>query len=351
MGGAQSEEFSAYQRFFGLGKVSVYASKSDSLTVLRTPGLIRRSAPESYHLSLITKGTVGLTIDGRDSLYEPLGMRTNESSRPFEIRLGTRGERIEAISVDVPKAVLPLPPARADRVIGRPLDGRGGVGALFAGFLTTLATSTRSYSAADVPRLETVLTDLLATLFAHELDTLDALPPETRHRTLTLRVRSFIHQHLGDSGLTPHTVAAHHISVSHLHRIFRERDRSEGGPNTVMGYIHEQRLERARRDLADPALRTRPVQEIAHPWGFTHHAVFTRAFRAAHGLPPREYRSRQLQPDLRAGQHRHGKGHSGEGHRSPEWPRNRARPYECLGAVRDGNRSGRPLLPLQSTGN
>ncbi|MEV4974642.1 helix-turn-helix domain-containing protein [Streptomyces scopuliridis] len=294
-GGTPSEDFGAYQRFFKLGGVSVYASKTDSFAVLRTPKLIRRSDPEIYHLSLITKGTVGLTIDGRDSVYGPLGMRTNESSRPFEIRVGTRGERIEAISVDVPKAVLPLPPARADRVIGRPLDGRGGVGSLFAGFLTTLAANTRSYTAADAPRLETVLTDLLATLFAHELNTLDALPPETRHHTLTLRVRSFIHQRLGDPDLTPNTVAAvHHISVSQLHRIFRERALAEGGPSTVMGYIRHQRLEGARRDLADPVQSTVPVHRVAARWGFTHHAVFTRTFRAAYGIAPRDYRHQEL---------------------------------------------------------
>ncbi|MFC9427609.1 hypothetical protein [Streptomyces sp. NPDC056987] len=42
-------------------------------------------------------------------------MRTSESSRPFEIRLDIRGKRIEATGVDVPKAVLPLPPARRGR--------------------------------------------------------------------------------------------------------------------------------------------------------------------------------------------------------------------------------------------
>ncbi|NJQ00300.1 AraC-like ligand-binding domain-containing protein [Streptomyces zingiberis] len=295
------EDFAAHQRHFALGRLSVYTSEIHPLSVIRTPRLIRRSDPEMYHLSLITKGTVGLTIDDRDSLYGPLAMRTNESSRPFEIRLGTDGEAIEAVSVDLPKAVLPLPPARADRVIGRPLDGRGGVGALLAGFLTTLAAGTRSYTGADVPRLETVLTDLLATLFAHELDTLDALPAETRRHTLTLRIRSFIHQRLGDPELTPHAVAAaHHISVSQLHRIFREEAPAGGGPDTVMGYIRAQRLERARRDLADPALRTRSIGEIALRRGFTHHVVFTRAFRAAYGIAPRDYRHLELGDPVRS---------------------------------------------------
>ncbi|MFC9429602.1 hypothetical protein [Streptomyces sp. NPDC056987] len=168
------EGFWAYKRIVEMGRVSLYTTGLDSLTIRRTPRMIRQSDPEMYNLALITRGTTVLTFDGRDRVYGPLELRTGESSRPFELRMDSRGERVEAICVDVPKAVLPLPRAMADRVIWRPLDGRGGVGALFAGFLTTLAANTRSYTAADVPRLETVLTDLLATLFAHELDTLDA---------------------------------------------------------------------------------------------------------------------------------------------------------------------------------
>ncbi|WPB89422.1 helix-turn-helix transcriptional regulator [Streptomyces malaysiensis] len=106
-----------------------------------------------------------------------------------------------------------------------------------------------------------------------------------------MRVRAFIDSHLHDPELTPTAIAAaHHISVSYLHRIFQEEAPTDGGPGTVMGHVRERRLERARRDLADPALRTRPIHEIAHRWGFTHQTSFTRAFRARYHMPPAEYR-------------------------------------------------------------
>ncbi|WP_329520809.1 MULTISPECIES: helix-turn-helix domain-containing protein [Thermomonosporaceae] len=41
-------------------------------------------------------------------------------------------------------------------------------------------------------------------------------------------------------------------------------------------------------------MRTVPVHDIAARWGFTHHSVFTRAFRAAFDVPPSEYRHRAL---------------------------------------------------------
>ncbi|MGH3774727.1 MAG: helix-turn-helix domain-containing protein [Pseudonocardiaceae bacterium] len=48
--------------------------------------------------------------------------------------------------------------------------------------------------------------------------------------------------------------------------------------------------DRCRRDLLDPALADRPVSAIATRWGYPNAAHFSRAFRDAYGLPPREYR-------------------------------------------------------------
>ncbi|WP_259670835.1 hypothetical protein [Streptomyces sp. ID38640] len=45
--------------------------------------------------------------------------------------------------------------------------------------------------------------DLMSALFAHELHADNTLTPETRGRTLTLRIRSFIQQHLADPGSRP----------------------------------------------------------------------------------------------------------------------------------------------------
>lgn len=91
-----------------------------------------------------------------------------------------------------------------------------------------------------------------------------ALPPETRHRALTERIRAFIQQNLHDPELTPPAIAAaHHISLSYLHRLFQEEVRGE----TVAAWIRSRRLEGARRDLADPALRATPIHAIATRWG------------------------------------------------------------------------------------
>ncbi|MFD8093345.1 hypothetical protein [Streptomyces malaysiensis] len=67
-----------------------------------------------------------------------------------------------------------------------------------------------SYTAADGPHLETVLVDLLSALLARQVDAVESLPPESRRRTLVLRIRAFIGHHLHDPDLTPGTIAAAH---------------------------------------------------------------------------------------------------------------------------------------------
>ncbi|MEU8352550.1 helix-turn-helix transcriptional regulator, partial [Streptomyces sp. NPDC048845] len=84
--------------------------------------------------------------------------------------------------------------------------------------------------------------------------------------------------------------AAHHISLSYLHRLFAQRAHGE----TVAATIRSRRLEHARRDLENPALRTTPLYAIAARWGLPRAGEFSRAFKSAYGISPGEYRLRAL---------------------------------------------------------
>jgi AraC-like DNA-binding protein len=99
------------------------------------------------------------------------------------------------------------------------------------------------------------------------------------------RVHGFIEARLGDPGLSPGTIAAaHSISPRYLYKLFETQGTG------VAAWIRRRRLERCRRDLLDPALADRPVSAIAARWGLTNAAHFSRAFRAAYGAAPSEYR-------------------------------------------------------------
>ncbi len=286
MSSDHASDFHGHQRLLKLGPVTVWPATFDPMVFQRTPKLIRQSDPEVCHVSLPLRGLLGVVRGGHETEFGPFEMHPNDSSRASEMRTSPDGQGVhQGIGVEVPKELIPLPRRSVEDVIGRKISGREGVGALLAGFITRLAEDADSYQASDGPRLGTILVDLVAAAFASTLEADTALPPETYQRTLLLRLKAFIRQNIHDHDLTPGRVAAaHHISTSYLHRLFKAES------ITVASYIRRHRLEGARSDLADPALRTTPIHVIAARWGFPGASDFSRAFRAAYGIRPKDHR-------------------------------------------------------------
>ncbi|MFF9496340.1 helix-turn-helix domain-containing protein [Streptomyces flaveolus] len=284
-GHAQGSGYRAETRLLRLGGLRVWSTAVDPTATRRTPELARQSGPGFYTLILPISGRIEVAQADREAVHGPFDMHVLDSSRPLQLRLLGNGAPVHLMGADVPKAGFPLPVSWMDRLLTRRLPGREGAGALLSGFLLQVTHDTGSYGASDGPRLGAALLELLTALFAHHLDVNDGSASDRARRALVLQIQAFICQHLRNPQLTPPAIAAaHHISVSYLHRIFQGED------ITVASWIRGQRLAHARRDLADPALRRIPVHEIASRWGFARAADFSRAFRNAYGIPPTHYR-------------------------------------------------------------
>jgi AraC-like DNA-binding protein len=103
--------------------------------------------------------------------------------------------------------------------------------------------------------------------------------------TMLSQVRSHVRQHLTDPDLSARTVAAAlSISVRQLYRV------CSAAGFSLEQWVIDQRLEGARAELADPGSAGRPVAVVARRWGFTDASYFSRRFRQAHGVTPREWR-------------------------------------------------------------
>ncbi|MFI8293974.1 helix-turn-helix domain-containing protein [Streptomyces sp. NPDC085614] len=278
-------DFRAEAHVLDLGAVQVTAMRYPPMTIDRTSRLISRADPGYFQLSLTLSGEMWLSQAGRETALTAGDLLVYDSSQPFHGVTRINDGRLGHIVAQFPKALLPLPPREAERLVALRMAADSGFGAMLAQFLVRLAGDGASFSPSDAPRLTTVLLDLLAGTAAQRLDARAAPEPESRRRALFLRIQDFVHRHLADPGLTPRTIAAaHHISVRYLHRLCQEQG------VTVSGWIRDRRLDRTRRDLADPAQRRTPVHDIAARWGFRHPAAFSRAFRAAYGCSPSEYR-------------------------------------------------------------
>lgn len=291
-----AERWAGYRGEFrasGFGPMQVVVIDVMPIRVRRTPKLICEADPCLLKVLLSCGGGPSI-IDqgGRQAVLRPAEFAFYDTRRPYEVTIGIDGRRTRVMTFMFPPSILPLPPSRMRELTAVRVPATPGLGDLTSQFLLHLARNIDHLTPAEAARVSSAALEVLATRLARELDVQDWDTPEARRHALLTTVQGFVQQHLGDAGLTPAGIAAvHHISVRTLHQMFHDQGL------TVAGWIRRRRLERCRRDLADPALATRPVAAIAARWGFSSAADFSRAFRTEHGLPPSDYRksAREMQ--------------------------------------------------------
>jgi AraC-like DNA-binding protein len=259
------------------------------LTHVRSRALIRRSDPEVHRLIIDLSGSTVASQGGQDITLAPGDLAFYDTSRPWWLRRASGDHRFVAVTFH--RELVPVSPARIRAVCGACIDGREPIAGLISPFLVRLAHDAGRYDPVDAMRLATTTADLLAILVRQRLGATELTVPAASHRrVLLMQAQGYIGRCLGDPTLCPATVAASlHVSLRTLHKAFQEHDL------TVAGWIRACRLERCRHDLLDPALSYRPVRSIAERYGFTAASHFSRAFRAAYGHSPQDYRRRHAE--------------------------------------------------------
>ena len=266
-----------------LQTIDVYRVIATPNDCLRTPAGIADCDPEQLQLHVLRRGRCEVTQDDRQDVLTAGTMTTLDSSRPWALRAV---EPFELAVFAVPKALLRPFGDALSRGTARTIGGDTGLGSLVVPFALGLADRLEDGSIGE--GRDELGETLLGLLRALALDG----PFERRSAPaapLLAQVKAHIERQLGDPSLGPTTIAAaHFISPRYLHRLFR----AEGW--TVSEWIRRARLERCRRDLADPALARETILAIAARWGMPDAAHFSRVFRAAYGCSPREFRATRV---------------------------------------------------------
>lgn len=278
-------EFSGQIHFQSLADLELSRVRTDAQDVLRTKSRISRSSQQDFLISLQTAGFGIVEQDGREAHLRPGDFALYDTTRPYRLRFGERFEQlvVKLRRQDL-KRRLPLPETLTALRVG----GDRGIGRLASRLIQSTSKQLR---AVDEP-LHGALAENVMSLVASALGSVSpaAGAHQSSNRVAQLyRVKTFIEDHLHDAELTVETVAAAHgISPRYLHMLFKPESM------TVSRWIWERRLERCRKDLANPQLAGMNITEIAFRWGFNDSAHFSRTFKQRFGHSPRDYRHQIL---------------------------------------------------------
>jgi AraC-like DNA-binding protein len=267
--------FRAFARGWNLGTALVIETRATAQVLSRTPAAIRADQADHYIIRLQRGGRWRGEADGRAADAEASGVMVLDMARTTT----AQGTDIDNINVLLPRDALDalLPPFDMH---GMPLHGAMAV--LLRNHLAALVETLPHIPREYAPELAQATCRLVAACLAPSRERAAHAQAPLSLARLTA-IRRYIDRHLTSPALTPDAICkALGLSRSTLYAACEAR----GG---VAAFIRRRRLERVHALLSDPRERRR-ISDIAYQHGFVSKAHFSRAFRHAFGVSPREAR-------------------------------------------------------------
>jgi AraC-like DNA-binding protein len=269
----------ARMHLWTFGPMSLFTNDASGYRLVRTARHLRMEAPPVVAIAIQSGGGGRFAQLDHEQLVGPGDLMLNDLTAPFSFSwAGAGGSR----AVQIPYEHLGLPVDVVRTTIGRvaasPLHD------------LVLAHLHRLVDQADelagdpgAAALGSATVELVRALLVSAAGD-EHLARPVRAETLMTRVRTYVGLHLRDPDLTPERIArAHNVSVRQLYKACAEAGVS------LEQWLIGQRLEAARAELVTAAGRRRPIAVTARLCGFRDPSHFSRRFRAAYGLSPRDW--------------------------------------------------------------
>jgi len=268
-----------------LSDVTICSSTSTAVQMHRTSALTRDSFTPSVFMGLQIAGSCLITQRDNEVALRRGDLVVYESTTPWVIA-DVDGIRQHKFRVPLDRLALPADVVRQICAVrlspGHPITD------LAATYFHRLALRPGLFDQPGGDAVSQPSIELLRAVITTHLDAAE-LAKESLHATLVVRIMEYVRSHLREPELSAGRIAAeHHISVRQLYRLLAAEGISLGD------WIPARRLEGCRKDLT--ASQNDPIFAIARRWGFTDASSFTRTFRTAFGVSPREWREVNRHP-------------------------------------------------------
>ncbi|MFC5062998.1 helix-turn-helix domain-containing protein [Actinomycetospora atypica] len=279
---APHDDLHARMELWQLGRLTLFRSASSGMSMSRDLRQARRDGTPIVALAVQERSDARHEQFGHQARVAPGGLMMVDLSAPFAFSWTSYGA---SRALQVPLDVLGLPMdvvrAAAPRLGESPLAGL--VGRHVVDLFREADRLAPSPQAATVGAAGVDLVRALLSSAAQQ----GTVRRAVHHETLLARVHEYVRQNLRDPDLGADEIAVvHNISRRQLFALF-----ARAGTSLEQSII-SRRLEAAHDELAQPGSRHKTIATIAHEWGFRDPAHFSRRFRAAFGMTPREVRCR-----------------------------------------------------------
>jgi AraC-like DNA-binding protein len=254
--------------------------------VFRTPSRIARASEDFVLVALGNSGVNGVYQDGREAVISAGQFTIYDTTRPYELRFD---DSFSQTILQMPRKLLQQRIGAFDALTATTFSSDRPLESLAYEFLLGMSKTIDQVDPTTATRLLDQALDLVAMAFAERMR--ERSPDQSFHRSALLyRLKNYILTHLRDPELSmPHAAAAIGISPRYASDLMAAEQIS------FRSYVQLQRLERCKRDLADPAHAARHVSDIAFAWGFNDLAHFSRIFKQRFGASPRDWREHPTQ--------------------------------------------------------
>ncbi|WP_165371479.1 helix-turn-helix domain-containing protein [Pseudolysobacter antarcticus] len=267
------EPFRAEVDTFHLGDMLFCETSVARQRFARTPRMIRHDGMDHFLIQLYHKGGYRGDVNGESIDLRPGEVSILDLAKP----LATQADSSDTLTLIVPRCMLERLLV-TDRLHGRVL--RGTAAGLFSDYVFSLQRRLPSLLQEEASLLTQSLTGLFAALVQ---PTQGSIAATVQEELALARAKRYVETHLHLQWLDAEEIRlAAGISRASLYRLFKPY----GG---IASYLLARRLARCRYALAAPG-HDRLIAAIAYAHGFVSEAHFSRAFRRAYGIAPRDAR-------------------------------------------------------------
>lgn len=279
IGSRTGERFSGALRLKNFGDLRVVSCECEPFGGSRSARQIGAGDGEFFGALLLLAGEERVRHLGQEMVLGPRSLMIWDSTKPIDFAIASN---IKKVTVFVPQDSVSSGLRSFLRHRAEVVDCHHGAPAVMASLLEGLGGELETID----HRAGSSAVDLTVELIASTLEASENPNLTKAQRDLVMDIEAYILDNLADTELTPEAIARHFfVSTRYLHLLFARSDR------TVCRFILENRLDRARGELARMAARGESITRIARRYGFDDPAHFSRLFKQRFGVAPRDFRN------------------------------------------------------------